>query len=220
MSFTGWPAEAFEFYEELAANNRRAWWQEHRDVYDAKVKAPFGELDADVADEFGPLHLFRPNRDVRFSKDKSPYKTTAAAMTESEGGSAYYVQLSVEGLMVGAGMYALARDQLERFRDALLDDSSGARIVGITDELRRLGYEVTAMSTLKTAPRGWDREHPRIELARLKGLVIARTFPRARWQSSGAALGRIVEVWRDAAPMIAWLDDLVGPSTIPPREFG
>ena len=220
MSFKGWPAEAFEFYEELEANNRRAWWQAHRDVYDSIVKAPFGELGVAVADEFGPLHLFRPNRDVRFSKDKSPYKTAAAAMTESEGGSAYYVQLSSEGLMVGAGMYHFERDQLERFRQALLDDKPGGRIVGITDELTRQRYEVTASSTLKTAPRGWHRDHPRIALARLKGLVIAKTFPRARWQATAAALGRIVGVWRDAAPMITWLDEVVGPSTIPPREFG
>lgn len=220
MRFTGWPADAFEFYEELEANNRRAWWHEHRGAYDRHIKAPFGELDAAVTDEFGPLHLFRPNRDVRFSKDKSPYKTAAAAMTESEGGSTYYVQLSADGLMVGAGMYNLARDQLVRYREGLLDDNQGARIVGITDELTQQRYEVTAMSSLKTAPRGWDRDHPRIELARLKGLVISKTWPRAKWQSTAAALGRIVGVWRDASPLIEWMDDVVGPSTIPPREFG
>ena len=123
MAFRGWPQEAFEFYEELEANNDRDWWLAHKATYDSAVKAPMEELMAAVADEFGPMRLFRPNRDVRFSKDKSPYKTAAAAMTATEG-AACYVQLSSEGLMVGGGQYHLASDQLTRFRDAIADDDA------------------------------------------------------------------------------------------------
>jgi uncharacterized protein (TIGR02453 family) len=216
VAFTGWPAEAFDFYEELEVNNDRTWWLAHKDVYDAAVKAPFDELADATAEEFGSLRLFRPNRDVRFSKDKSPYKTTAAAMTEREGGSTNYVQISADGLFVGAGMYHLAGDQLQRWRDALLDDRIGAKIAAITGALESEGYEVGAAESLKTAPRGWDKAHPRIELARQKGLVISREFRRAKWQSTKAALDRIVAVWRDAEPLCEWLDAHVGPSELPP----
>ena len=217
MAFTGWPAEAFEFYEELERNNNRTWWLAHKDRYDTAVRAPFDELAAATEEEFGTFRVFRPNRDVRFSKDKSPYKTTAAGMSESEGGASHYVQISAEGLFVGAGMYHLASDQLQRWRDALLDDRAGRKITTITEKLSAAGYEVGAAEHLKTAPRGWDKDHPRIELARQKGLIISRDFGRAKWQSSRSALGRIVEVWRDALPLCDWLDAHVGPSELPPR---
>lgn len=218
MTFRGWPGEAFDFYVELAANNERSWWQAHRATYDESVKGPFLALSATVADEFGELHLFRPNRDTRFSKDKSPYKTAAGAMSETEGGATYYVQLSADGLMLGAGMYHLASDQLARYRDALLDDKTGSQIAAITATLEKDGYELMAAESLKSAPRGWDKEHPRIELARRKGLVMARSFPRAKWQSTPKALERIVAVWRDAGPLNEWLERNVGPSELPPPE--
>jgi uncharacterized protein (TIGR02453 family) len=218
MTFRGWPAEAFDFYLELEANNDRTWWQAHRHLYDRTVREPFEELMAAVEGEFGPMRMFRPNRDTRFSKDKSPYKTAAAAMSETEGGAAWYVQLSADGLFVGAGLHQMATDQLQHYRAALADDRQGAAIAGIADDLTAAGYEISASQTLRTAPRGWDRDHPRIALARLKGLTMARAFERAKWMSTPEALQRVTGVWREAAPMNAWLDAHVGPSTLPPPE--
>ena len=218
MTFRGWSPEAFDFYAELETNNNRGWWQEHRSTYRSEVVTPFEEFAAIVEAEFGTMRIFRPNRDVRFSRDKTPYKTAAAAMTESEGGSSYYLQLSAEGLMAGVGMYHLAPDQLTRYRAAVADDRTGSEVAAIADEIVSAGYEVASAESLKTAPRGWDREHPRIGLARRKGLVMTRSFPRAKWQSTPAAAERILSVWRDAAPLAAWLDLHVGPSTLPPPE--
>ena len=218
MTFRGWPDEAFEFYAELEMHNDRAWWQAHRDVYDRAVKAPFEALVEAVEDEFGAMHIFRPNRDVRFSKDKSPYKTAGAAMAESEGGSAYYVQVSAEGLLAGAGMHHMATDQLGLFRAALVEDTPGTTIADVVDDLMAAGYEIGAIDELKTAPRGWPKGHPLTSLARRKGLVMSRAFSRAKWQSTAKALDRITGVWREAGPIVAWLDTFVGPSTIPPRQ--
>ena len=214
MAFKGWPGEAFDFYADLEENNNRTWWLAHRDVYDRAVSEPFDELIEAVSAEFGPLRTFRPNRDVRFSHDKSPYKTAAAATTDTDGVS-NYVQISAEGLFVGVGMYHLASDQLQRWREAVLDERTGPAIAAITAALAADGYDLAAAESLKTAPRGWDKEHPRIELGRLKGLVMAKPFPRAKWQSTPKALDRIVEVWRAGAPMGAWLDTNVGRSTLP-----
>ncbi len=102
MTFKGWPDAALEFYVGLEADNSKAYWLAHQATYDECVKAPFVELSEMVEKEFGPLHLFRPYRDTRFSKDKTPYKTSAAAVTESEGGASYYVQISAEGLYAAA----------------------------------------------------------------------------------------------------------------------
>ncbi len=219
MTFRGWPAKAFDFYAELETNNNRGWWQEHRQTYRDAVVEPFDQFAEVVADEFGTFRLFRPNRDIRFSRDKSPYKTAGAGMAESEGGSSYYVQISAEGLMAGVGMYHFASDQLARYRDTVADDRSGGQIAAIADEIVSAGYEVASAEVLRTAPRGWDRDHPRIGLARRKGLVITKSFPRAKWQSTPAAAERILTVWRDASPLVAWLDLHVGPSTLPPPEF-
>jgi uncharacterized protein (TIGR02453 family) len=218
--FTGWPEEAFTFFAGLEADNSRAYWLEHKAVYDTAVKLPFAALSSAVASSHSELLLFRPHRDVRFSKDKSPYKTAAGALGEREGGATYYVQLSAEGLMVGAGMYDLAADQLERFRAAVLDDAAGPELASVADRLEGAGYELGALHTLKTAPRGVPRDHPRIGLLRRKGLIISRSFPRASWMHTAKALDRIVAVWTDAEPMQVWLEHHVGPSTLPPPEFG
>ncbi|HEX5095111.1 MAG TPA: DUF2461 family protein, partial [Acidimicrobiia bacterium] len=124
-SFRGWPADALAFYAGLEADNSRTYWQAHKATYDDSVKAPFLALSEVVAKEFGPLRLFRPHRDTRFSKDKTPYKTAQGAVTEGRGGTMYYVALSAEGLYAGSGYYMFGPDQLERWRAAVADPRSG-----------------------------------------------------------------------------------------------
>lgn len=219
MGFRGWPEAAFSFYAGLEADNSKAYWEANREVYQSAVKGPFDALSAEVADRYGPLHLFRPYRDVRFSKDKSPYKTAAGAMTEAEGGGTYYVQLSAEGMLLGCGMYHMHADQLERHRAAVADEVTGPEIAAVCEGLRSAGFEVTAVDALKTAPRGYPKDHPRIDLLRLKGLVVMRSFKPARWMSSAKALDRIRQVWDEAGPLNDWLGRHVGPSTLPPDEM-
>jgi uncharacterized protein (TIGR02453 family) len=219
-AFAGWPAEALEFFAGLETDNSKSYWQAHRDVYESAVKAPFLALAAEVEREFGTLHLFRPYRDVRFARDKSPYKTSAAAVTEGPGGAGYYVQISAEGLLVASGYYVLAADQLERWRRSVADARTGARLAREVERMRAKRYEIAAHESLKSAPRGYPKDHPRVDLLRSKGLTVGRTFAPARWLHTKRALDRIVEVWRDAAPVNRWLDRHVGPSTLPPRELG
>jgi uncharacterized protein (TIGR02453 family) len=218
VRFSGWPAAAIAFYAGLEADNTKAYWQDHKAVYEECVKAPFLRLSKAIEDEFGALHVFRPNRDVRFSKDKSPYKTAAAAVTESQGGTAFYLQISVEGLYVGSGYYMLAPDQLERYRIAVADNRTGPRLATAVDALRSTHYEVAARESLKRVPRGMDPEHSRADLLRMKGLHVGRTFGAPKWLHGAGALERIVTAWRDAAPVNRWLDRHVGPSTAPPPE--
>jgi uncharacterized protein (TIGR02453 family) len=208
MAFRGWPDAALAFYEGLEADNSKAYWLDHKDVYDNDVKAPMEALLTDLAGEFGDWRLFRPYRDTRFSKDKSPYKTTIAA-----GIGHGYVQFSADGLVAGAGTYHMAADQLTRFRDAVVDDKAGKRLQGIVDTLGKAGLDVHAMEALKTAPKGYPKDHPRMELLRMKGLVTSRHWPPAAWLHTAGAQKRVIEVFRAAKPMLKWLEANVGDST-------
>lgn len=208
VAFRGWPSEAIEFYEGLEADNSKTYWTAHKDVYDRMVRAPMVELLAELEPEFGAGKIFRPNRDVRFSADKSPYKTAIAASLERGG----YVQVSAQGLGVGAGMYMMTPDQLARYRRAVADDASGTALQRLVVEAGRKGIEITGHERLKTAPRGYPADHPRVELLRNKGLVAWRQWPAAAWLGTSAAKKRVVEFLRATRPLSEWLDRCVGPS--------
>jgi uncharacterized protein (TIGR02453 family) len=218
MSFRGWPVTALEFFSGLEADNSKDYWLTNKHVYENDVKAPFLALSGLVEREFGPLHMFRPHRDTRFSKNKAPYKTAAAAVTEGEGGASYYVQISADGLFVGSGYYTLAPDQLERFRTAAADARRGPALARAVADVRAKKYDVGARESLKRAPRGFEPDHPRVELLRMKGLHVGRTFGAPRWLHTAGALDRITDVWRAAAPVNRWLDRHVGPSRVAPPE--
>ena len=217
MAFRGFPVEGIEFYEQLAADNSRSFWQANKGRFDESVKQPMVEL-TEALDEFGPFRMFRPYNDVRFAKNKPPYKTHQGAYGELEGGAGYYVQFSAEGLMVGAGYYAMAKDQLRRFRDAVVAEATGVELAELVEDARRAKLADTAISEVKTAPRGYDREHPRIELIRRKGLILTRDFGAPKWLHTPQVERRIREVWETAQPVCDWLDTHVGPSTEPPGD--
>ena len=201
MAFKGWPVEAVEFYEGLEADNTKTYWQEHKSVYERCVKGPMEELLAELADDYGTGRVFRPYRDVRFSQDKTPYKLNCAA--HLPGG---YVSLSADELFVGSGLYMPERDQLQRFRAAVADPKSGAELESIVATLRKGGYDVGAHEVLKTAPKGYPRDHPRIELLKHKGLVMSRSWPVGAWLGTRKAKDRVVTALQAARPLNSWLE--------------
>jgi uncharacterized protein (TIGR02453 family) len=213
MAFRGWPAEALEFFEGLEADNSKVYWERNRDVYDAMVRAPMEELLEELATEWGEGRIFRPYRDIRFSSDKSPYKTNIAAVI-GDG----YVQLSAHGLGAGCGMYEMAPDQLERYRAAVANNRAGDNLDDLVADARAAGLEVTGHEVLKTAPRGYPKDHPRIELLRFKGLITWREWPAGPWLGTRRAKTRVVEFFRLAEPLNEWLQTHVGPSTLSERR--
>jgi uncharacterized protein (TIGR02453 family) len=217
MTFRGFPPAAFEFYDQLAADNSKLFWQANKATFEEAVKAPMTALCDDLA-EYGPFHVFRPYNDLRFAKDRPPYKTHQGAYAESEGGAGHYVHIGADGMLVGVGYYSMAKDQLERFRTAVDADATGAAVADLTAALTKQGYAIGAMDALKSAPRGYPKDHPRIELLRRKGLMASKQFPVSSWMHSGKAVGKIRETWAGVEPLCAWLDAHVGPSTLPPEE--
>jgi uncharacterized protein (TIGR02453 family) len=217
MAFTGFPEEAFAFYERLAADNSRAFWLANKAVFEQSVRGPMVALAEALAD-YGPFHVFRPNRDVRFAKDKTPYKDHMGAYGESQGGAGFYIHLGAGGMFTGTGYYDMATDQLARFRAAVDAEPTGSELARSCAALERKGMRLGAMSELKTAPRGFPKDHPRIELLRRKGLIASQDWPLAKWMHTKAVVTRITAVWSAAAELNEWLDSYVGPSTLPPEH--
>jgi uncharacterized protein (TIGR02453 family) len=217
VAFSGFPTDGIAFYEQLEADNSRAFWQANKARYDAAVKQPMVALTQELA-EFGPFHLFRPHNDLRFSKNKPPYKTQQGAYGESEGGAGFYVQFSATGLMVGAGYYAMAPDQLARFRAAVDADATGTEAASLAADAVKAGYSIGAIDELKSAPRGYSKEHPRIELLRRKGLIAVKEFGSPAWIHGRTVPKRIRESWAGVSDLCGWLDAHVGPSTLPPED--
>jgi uncharacterized protein (TIGR02453 family) len=220
-AFRGFPADALTFFAELEANNNRPWWLENKERFEATVRGPLLALIDELEPTFGAFSVFRPNRDIRFSKDKSPYKTNIGAVSESEGGGVYYVHLDATGLMAAAGYYMMAKDQIERYREAVAAERSGRELIELAAALAAKKLVVTAggEGELKTAPRGYAADHPRIEWLRRKGLVIATTFGAPKWIHTHAAMDRVTALWVAAEPLNDWLDRHVGPSTLPPPDY-
>ncbi len=205
MAFGGWPAEALAFYAGLEDDNSKEYWTARKAVYQERVLRPMEDLLDELAPEFGEPKIFRPYRDIRFSHDKTPYKTHIGATL----GSGYYVQLSTDGLAAGAGRWRLEPDELTRYRAAVAGPD-GAELAALVERLRAGGVEVHGHASLKSAPRGFAADHPRIELLRHKGLTTWQHWTPSPWLSRADAQGKVREFFRTSTPLCDWLASHVG----------
>ena len=198
-AFTGWQGDFQGFFLGLRANNSKAYFEAHRRQYEDEVKGPMVALLADLEPEFGSAHLARPNRDIRFAADKSPYKLNIYASAH-EGG---YVALDGTGLVAAGGRYMMDAAQLARFRKAVAAEKSGAELVGIVTALRKKGYDVEGQE-LKRVPPPFPQDHPRGDLLKHKRLIYWKRWNVERWIATATARDRVAEVWRAGAPLNSW----------------
>ena len=201
MAFSGWPEEALDFYDGLAADNSKTYWTAHKAVYDQQILRPMADLTEELAAEFGEPKIFRPYRDVRFSADKSPYKTHIAAVI----GHAGYLQLSAEGLGAGAGMWEMNPEQLARYREAVAGEGPGTELERVVADLEHDGITVHGHGVLKSAPRGYPADHPRVALLRYKGVTAWKQWPVEPWLETAAAKDHIVSFLRTTGSLRSWL---------------
>ncbi len=178
------------------------------------LEALLGELAAGWG---GEVRTFRPHRDVRFSRDKSPLKSRSYGVATRPGSEAgLYVEVSADGLWPAPGYYRLARDQLGRYRAGVLDDAGGAELEAAVDAAEDAGLELGAPA-LKGTPRGVPRDHPRADLLRFTSMVVFARAPDEAMEGR-AALDFARRVAADAAPVTDWLDARVGPSLMSPED--
>jgi len=217
VTFSGFPDEGLVFYEGLEADNSKTYWTGHRHLYDEHVRGPMQALADELTAEFGTPKLFRPYRDVRFSNDKTPYKTHQGAVLhpEGQGVGSYYVQVSADGLRVSGGCWRLQPDQVDRYRRAVDDDVQGPRLAGQVDELRRAGWTIDGDQLVRT-PRGYAADHPRVALLKHRSLHASQEWEPTDWLHQRTALDRVRDAWRQVTALNQWLADNVGATTAPP----
>ncbi len=209
--FAGWRGDFQGFFLGLQVNNSKAYFDAHRRQYEEAVKAPMVALLADLEPEFGPARLSRPNRDIRFAADKSPYKTNIYADARSGG----YVSLDATSLVAAGGRYMLDLPQLVRFREAVAAEKSGAPLDRIVTALRTKGYEIGGQD-LKRVPPPYPKDHPRADLLRHKRLIYWRRWEIEPWIATAQVRDRVAGVWRDGAALNSWLSAQLGDRPQPP----
>ena len=215
--FDGFPESAPGYFVGLAANNDRDYWQANRARFEREIREPMAALVAALTPRFGALRLFRMNRDVRFSRDKSPYKTQLGAVGDRPEGGVWYVQFDADGLLVASGYHFLARDQLARYRAMVADDRSGPELRRLIDELVAAGVGVNGgvEAPLTGTPRGYAKDHPRIDLLRWKGIVASQRIDDPDRLAAAGLPGDVATIWDAATPLLALLDRHVGPPEPP-----
>ncbi len=219
--FDGFADTDGRFFRALARNQRREWFAAHREEYDGGWQRPMHALLTETRARLEPLFrheplavpkVFRIHRDVRFSKDKSPYKTHiggyVAIDSTGQGPSAaaaLYFHVGAEEVFVAAGQYMMDGAQLARFRQALVDERQGGALQQLLRKLTRAGFAVGSHDVLQRVPRGFDPEHPRADLLKRKGLIV--TFPELprRLLVSRKLVDWLVTHAKRAVPLVEWL---------------
>lgn len=223
MAGYGFTAKSFEFLEGLSENNDKDWFHDHKKDFETYVRAPFLDLlealserlsDAEVPLRGNPKTVFRMNRDVRFSEDKSPYKTSIAAVltpsgTKQEAGGLLYVHMDRTGGFAGTGWHKLAPKALRPFRSAMIEDAEAFDAVRAS--LSKAGRVLAKGDSLTAMPRGFEDhdDHRHADAIRLKSLLLSEDLPKVAF-ISGDVVDRVETLARDAMPFLAWGQDVAG----------
>jgi TIGR02453 family protein len=203
VAFTGIPEAAFDFYDDLEADNSKTFWNAHKQAYDESVRAPMAAIAEEFEDDFGPAKLFRPNRDLRFSADKSPYKTHQGLFITAGTATGWYLEVSAAGVRAAAGCYHADAAALKLIRSGI-DSPAGAELQRLIDDLVNRGWELGG-DELKTVPRGYAKDHPRIDLLRKRSLVVSQDYQFAAFVRTSQLLDRVRSDWESARPLVDWI---------------
>jgi uncharacterized protein (TIGR02453 family) len=209
LGFTGFTEAALDFYDDLEMDNTKSYWEAHKDVYQASVKAPMTALVTALEPQFGNAKIFRPFRDVRFAKDKTPYKTNQGAFVGAGPACGWYVEIAARGVRTGAGFYDASPSDLGRIRTSIANELTGTRLQRILTKLEKAGFTVGG-DRLKTSPRGYDADHPRIELLRHRSLTVGKDYGFEPIIHTPELVEAVRADWKAARPLVDWVTDRLG----------
>jgi uncharacterized protein (TIGR02453 family) len=219
------------FFRGLARNNEKSWFEAHRDVYEEHVKQPMTDLVEEMDLRLGTFapefvgdpkrSVFRINRDIRFSRDKSPYKTHAACWffhgdgsskvgREAHGGGAgFYFHLEPGKSMVGGGCWMPPRPALQKFRRGIAADVKGFERVAQSPAMRRRFGGLSEEEMLKRTPSGFASDHPASRWLRMQSFTVGRMLTDA--QVTGARLSTLLASdFETMLPLVRWLNARLG----------
>jgi uncharacterized protein (TIGR02453 family) len=209
IGFEGFPEAALDFYDDLEIDNSKSFWEAHRDVYQTSVKGPMTALVTALEPGFGTAKVFRPFRDVRFAKDKTPYKTHQGAYVAAGPACGWYVEIAARGVRTGAGFYDASSTDLARIRASIANELTGDRLQKILAKLVRAGFAVGG-DRLKTSPRGYDADHPRIELLRHRTLTVTKDYGFEPIIHTAEFVDAVRADWKAARPLVEWVTERLG----------
>ena len=217
-SFVGFPDAGIRFLKDLTVNNNRAWFEQNRALYKSALETPakvfLAAMEAELKRCFGGCFkgkIFRLHRDLRFSKDKTPYNPhLRMAFFSADGvpeGQGFYLSLEADHLVLGGGAMGFSKSGLEAFRQAVLDDAKGAQLEALLKALTADGFRLEAPE-LKRVPAGFDKDHPRQPLLRRKSLTLWRDISGHDAIKSEEAVAFCAGVFEDLQPLHSFLGDL------------
>ena len=225
--FNGFPREGITFLSDLSGNNNTTWFKQHRDEYDNHVLEPsrafinamgrrLESITPDIiADPRVNRSLFKINRDIRFSKNKTPYKTHLAIWFWEGVGkrmecSGYYFHLEPDRLMLGVGIHRFPKDILDKYRHAVVDKKKGPALARALGKVTGSGRCTIGGSHYKRVPRGFDPEHKNVALLLHDGLYAGMETPLPDELFTGDIVDFCAERYAEMAPLHEWLVDVVG----------
>lgn len=219
MAFTGFPKGGVEFFQTLSVRQDRAWFHAHKadyqELWEAPMQAFLTAVQAKVAPMFAEAKktkpkVFRIYRDVRFSKDKSPFKTSISGVIPLyQGGMmervGYYFEFGPTPF-VAAGRWMMDPPTLKRFRKAVADERTGPPFATAVEKSVGKGFVVSSQQQLARVPKPWTKEHPRAELLRHKGFTFTLPNPSFAVLQSPKLVDWAVTQLKTIAPVMKWVE--------------
>ena len=221
-AFKGFPKEGITFLKNLERNNNRDWFQKNKQVFKRALEEPGGSFLEEMSEEIASLtgesmggKLFRVYRDVRFSKDKTPYNAHIRMSFVSQGCGAnvcgekpmFCFSIEPEILTLGVGNFEFSKDKLPSYQDAVANDESGTSLETILAEMMGKSFRIESPE-YKRVPKGFDPDHPRGPHLRRKGLTVWHDSPIPKELSEHRAVNRCIEKYREMLPVYQWLEAL------------
>ena len=204
MQFTGFPVAALDFYDDLEVEPTKTFWEANKHVYLESVRQPMEALMKALEPQFGPAKIFRPYRDVRFAKNRAPYKTHQGAFVGVAPATGWYFEISPRGTRVGGGFYDARPERLAKVREAITDEEYGPELQSLIDGYLSDGWEISG-DKVKTSPRGYTTDHPRIELIRHKQLYVGKPYGFEQDALGPELVERVRADWEALRPLLTWL---------------
>ena len=214
--FLGFGPRALDWFRGLEADNSKAYFEGSRALWEGEVRGPLERLLEELAEELGgAARLFRPHRDVRFSKNKAPTRPTTTAWSGCPAAeSGLYVSISSGGMHAGSGYWQMAADQLARYREAVMG-ADGPALDAAVGRMEAAGIKLWG-EALKTAPRGLPKDHPLVRLLRMKDVLAGDELAPEATLDGRRPKDFARSVWDRSREVMGWMDAHVGASTLPP----